>query len=181
VGLGGADLLSKAEQERLDKKMDLLGTPKQNRRSSMGVAKDTWPTLAKRRTPGVRQHSLDESAMRTSSALGQRVMHQPRPPAGLEVLARHPSAIFGAQPGGRSRDIVRFAEPSECGVGRHLPHRHGVSPGLRSKVLPVKILRAGRNSVHGTLSRTPKSDSDARPNHREFLRAWLKSFAEGRT
>ena len=44
----GADVLSKAEQDRLDKEMDVLGMPKTNRRSSPGLDKDTWPTLAKR-------------------------------------------------------------------------------------------------------------------------------------
>ena len=44
----GADILPKAEQDRLDKEMDLLGMPKEKRRTSMGVAKDTWPTLANR-------------------------------------------------------------------------------------------------------------------------------------
>lgn len=40
----GADVLSEAEQERLDKTMDLLGMPKTNRRSSPGLDKDTWPS-----------------------------------------------------------------------------------------------------------------------------------------
>jgi len=44
---GAADL-SHDEQERLDKEMDLLRMPKTNRRSSPGLDKDTWPTLAKR-------------------------------------------------------------------------------------------------------------------------------------
>ena len=44
----GADILPKAEQERLDREMDLLHMPKDNRKTSAGVAKDTWPTLAKR-------------------------------------------------------------------------------------------------------------------------------------
>ena len=43
----GADLLPKAEQERLDHEMDLLGMPKGKRKSS-SQEKDTWPTLAKR-------------------------------------------------------------------------------------------------------------------------------------
>ena len=46
----GADILLKAEQERLDKEMDVLHMPKENRRTSAGTAKDTWPTLAKRIT-----------------------------------------------------------------------------------------------------------------------------------
>lgn len=44
----GADVLPKAEQERLDKEMDLVHMPKANRRSSSGLDKDTWPTLAQR-------------------------------------------------------------------------------------------------------------------------------------
>ena len=44
----GADILPKPEQERLDKQMDLLRMPKENRKTPAGVAKDTWPTLAKR-------------------------------------------------------------------------------------------------------------------------------------
>ncbi len=44
----GADVLPPAERERLDKEMDLLRLPKENRRASPGVAKDTWPTLAQR-------------------------------------------------------------------------------------------------------------------------------------
>jgi hypothetical protein len=44
----GADLLPKAEQERLDREMDVLQMPKTNRKSSPGLDKDTWPTLAKR-------------------------------------------------------------------------------------------------------------------------------------
>ena len=44
----GADILPKAEQERLDKEMDLLNMPKEKRRSTVGTAKDTWPTLAQR-------------------------------------------------------------------------------------------------------------------------------------
>ncbi len=44
----GADILPKAEQERLDKEMDLLNMPKEKRRSALGTAKDTWPTLAQR-------------------------------------------------------------------------------------------------------------------------------------
>ncbi|MCX7886929.1 MAG: hypothetical protein N3B01_06715 [Verrucomicrobiae bacterium] len=43
----GANLLPKAEQERLDKAMDLLRMPKGVRRNT-GMEKDTWPTLAKR-------------------------------------------------------------------------------------------------------------------------------------
>lgn len=43
----GAAILPKAEQERLDREMDVLGMPKGVRRSS-GLEKDTWPTLAKR-------------------------------------------------------------------------------------------------------------------------------------
>lgn len=44
----GADVLSAAEQERLDQQMDLLGMPKSNRRTTVGTPKDTWPTLANR-------------------------------------------------------------------------------------------------------------------------------------
>jgi len=44
----GAAVLPQAAQERLDKEMDLLHMPKSNRRSSPGLDKDTWPTLAKR-------------------------------------------------------------------------------------------------------------------------------------
>jgi hypothetical protein len=44
----GADLLPLAERKRLDREMDLLHMPKENRRTSIGVAKDTWPTLAQR-------------------------------------------------------------------------------------------------------------------------------------
>ena len=44
----GADILPKAEQERLDQQMDLLNMPKEKRRSTVGTAKDTWPTLAQR-------------------------------------------------------------------------------------------------------------------------------------
>lgn len=44
----GADILPQPERERLDKEMDVLGMPKENRRTSLGVAKDTWPTLARR-------------------------------------------------------------------------------------------------------------------------------------
>jgi hypothetical protein len=40
----GADLLPKAEQERVDREMDLLRMPKEDRRGS----KDTWPTLESR-------------------------------------------------------------------------------------------------------------------------------------
>ncbi len=43
----GADILPKAEQERLDKEMDLLGMPKGKRRPG-DLEKDSWPTLAKR-------------------------------------------------------------------------------------------------------------------------------------
>jgi hypothetical protein len=44
----GADLLPKAEQERLDKEMDVLHMPKTNRRGGLAGGKDTWPTLAQR-------------------------------------------------------------------------------------------------------------------------------------
>ncbi len=44
----GADVLPKAEQERLDKEMDLDRMPRTNRRSSVNLDKDTWPTLVKR-------------------------------------------------------------------------------------------------------------------------------------
>ena len=44
----GAEVLPKAEQERLDKQMDLLGMPKEKRKSAVGTPKDTWPTLAQR-------------------------------------------------------------------------------------------------------------------------------------
>lgn len=44
----GAAVLPAAEQERLDRQMDLLRMPKTNRKSSPGLDKDTWPTLAKR-------------------------------------------------------------------------------------------------------------------------------------
>ena len=43
----GADVLPKAEQERLDKEMDVVAMPKGVRKSS-GQEKDTWPTLARR-------------------------------------------------------------------------------------------------------------------------------------
>lgn len=46
--LDGAELLPKAEQERLDKQMDLLGMPKSKRKSAIDTPKDTWPTLANR-------------------------------------------------------------------------------------------------------------------------------------
>lgn len=42
----GADILPKAEQERLDKAMDTVRMPKGKR--SSGMEKDTWPTLARR-------------------------------------------------------------------------------------------------------------------------------------
>ena len=44
----GADVLPKAEQDRLDKEMDVVRMPKTGRRSSIGLDKDTWPTLATR-------------------------------------------------------------------------------------------------------------------------------------
>ena len=44
----GAEVLPKAEQDRLDKEMDLVRMPKTGRRTSAGVDKDTWPTLATR-------------------------------------------------------------------------------------------------------------------------------------
>ena len=44
---GGA-VLPKTEQARLDREMDVVHMPKTNRRSSPGLEKDTWPTLAKR-------------------------------------------------------------------------------------------------------------------------------------
>ena len=44
----GAEHLPKAEQERLDRAMDLVRMPKTNRKSSPGLDKDTWPTLLKR-------------------------------------------------------------------------------------------------------------------------------------
>lgn len=44
----GAATLPAAEQERLERQMDLLRMPKTNRKSSPGLDKDTWPTLAKR-------------------------------------------------------------------------------------------------------------------------------------
>ena len=43
----GADVLPKAEQERLDKEMDVVAMPKGVRKPA-GKAKDTWPTLAER-------------------------------------------------------------------------------------------------------------------------------------
>lgn len=43
----GADVLPKAEQERLDRQMDVVHMPK-GKRASSGMEKDTWPTLAKR-------------------------------------------------------------------------------------------------------------------------------------
>jgi hypothetical protein len=44
----GAAILPEAEQKRLDAEMDLLHMPKGIRKSSPGMEKDTWPTLAKR-------------------------------------------------------------------------------------------------------------------------------------
>lgn len=44
----GAETLPKAEQERLERQMDLLRMPKINRGGKAGVSKDTWPTLAER-------------------------------------------------------------------------------------------------------------------------------------
>ena len=44
----GADVLPKAEQERLETQMDLLHMPKSNRKSAVNTSKDTWPTLANR-------------------------------------------------------------------------------------------------------------------------------------
>ena len=43
----GADILPKAEQERLDRAMDVVHMPKGNRKPA-NMEKDTWPTLAKR-------------------------------------------------------------------------------------------------------------------------------------
>jgi hypothetical protein len=43
----GAAVLPRAEQERLDKEMDVAQVPKTNRRSPMVLDKDTWPILAK--------------------------------------------------------------------------------------------------------------------------------------
>ncbi len=43
----GADMLPKAEQERLDQEMNLLGMPK-GKRKSTNQERDTWPTLAQR-------------------------------------------------------------------------------------------------------------------------------------
>jgi hypothetical protein len=43
----GMDVLPKAEQERLDKAMDVVGMPK-GKRKPADLEKDTWPTLAKR-------------------------------------------------------------------------------------------------------------------------------------
>lgn len=43
----GAAILPQAEQERLDRAMDLVHMPK-GKRASSGMEKDTWPTLAKR-------------------------------------------------------------------------------------------------------------------------------------
>jgi len=44
----GSTVLPKAEQDRLDKEMDLVRMPKTNRRGNAGVDRDTWPTLANR-------------------------------------------------------------------------------------------------------------------------------------
>ena len=44
----GAEVLPKPEQDRLDKAMDVVGMPKTGRRTSVGLDKDTWPTLAAR-------------------------------------------------------------------------------------------------------------------------------------
>jgi hypothetical protein len=44
----GAAILPEAEQKRLDAEMDMLHMPKGIRKSSPGMEKDTWPTLAKR-------------------------------------------------------------------------------------------------------------------------------------
>ena len=40
--------MPKTEQARLDREMDVVHMPKTNRRSSPGLEKDTWPTLAQR-------------------------------------------------------------------------------------------------------------------------------------
>ena len=44
----GDAVLPEPEQQRLDKEMDLLHMPKGARKSSPGMERDTWPTLAKR-------------------------------------------------------------------------------------------------------------------------------------
>ncbi len=44
----GAAVLPPAEQARLDREMDVVHMPKSSRRSSPGLDKDTWPTLAQR-------------------------------------------------------------------------------------------------------------------------------------
>ncbi len=44
----GADVLPPAEQDRLDKQMDVVRMPKTGRRTRIGLDKDTWPTLTKR-------------------------------------------------------------------------------------------------------------------------------------
>lgn len=44
----GAAVLPNAEQKRLDRQMDVVRMPKTNRRSSIGLDQDTWPTLARR-------------------------------------------------------------------------------------------------------------------------------------
>ena len=44
----GGETLPKAEQERLERQMDLLRMSKINRGGKAGVGKDTWPTLAER-------------------------------------------------------------------------------------------------------------------------------------
>lgn len=44
----GDAVLPQAEQERLDREMEVLHMPKTNRRSPLGLDRDTWPILAQR-------------------------------------------------------------------------------------------------------------------------------------
>lgn len=55
----GAEVLPKAEQERLDKEMDQAHMPKTGRKGKAGVDKDTWPTLDQRiKDAGLSAHQV---------------------------------------------------------------------------------------------------------------------------
>jgi hypothetical protein len=82
----GAEILPQAEQERLDKEMDVLGMPKTNRKGSGAGDKDTWPTLEQRiKEAGLAPNQVQVVWMKHVEAMPRRLGDFPAHARALEA------------------------------------------------------------------------------------------------
>jgi hypothetical protein len=82
----GAEILPLAEQDRLDKEMDVLGMPKTNRKGSRAGDKDTWPTLQQRiNDAGLSPYQVQVLWMKHVEAMPRRLGDFPTHAKALEA------------------------------------------------------------------------------------------------